>query len=93
MPEPLPLDLEQFVQDQLATGAYPSRDVLLADAIRRLRDIKSRLRRIRESAQRGMDEIDRGDGIQLADDKALAAFLEDIEAEVDGEIAGRKASE
>jgi Arc/MetJ-type ribon-helix-helix transcriptional regulator len=93
MPEPLPLDLEQFVQSQLETGAYPSREELLADAIRRLRDTKSRLQRIRENTQRGTDEIDRGEGIELADDGALAAFFDDIEAEVDREMAQQKDGE
>ena len=93
MPEPLPLDLEQFVQSQLETGAYPSREELLADAIRRLRDTKSRLQRIRENTQRGTDEIDRGEGIELADDDALAAFFDDIEAEVDREMAPQKDGE
>ena len=93
MPESLPLDLEQFVQDQLATGAYPSRGELLADAIRRLRDTKSRLERIRKTAQRGKDEIDRGDAIELTNDEALATFFDDIEAEVDREIAERRGGE
>ncbi len=90
MSDHLPLELEQFVKDQLAARAYPSRDELVADAARRLRDTKSRLQRIGETAQRGMDEIDRGDGILLADDAAIGAFFDEIEAEVDQEIPGRE---
>ena len=87
MPDTFPPDVERFVQQELASRAYGSRDELVADAVRLLRDSKGRLQQLREDIKGQLDLLDRGEGIELDDDEALAGLFDDIEAEVDREMA------
>ena len=76
----LPPDLEQFVLDQLATGKYQSSDDVLCDAVRLLREREQKLVALRAEINRGIEQLESGDCIELDSDSALEAFFDDIEA-------------
>lgn len=54
---------ETFIRDALASGLYQDRESLVADAVRLLRIEQETLGAIRE----GLDSIDRGEGVPLAE--------------------------
>jgi antitoxin ParD1/3/4 len=85
-----PPDLERLVQQELATGKYKSEDEVLLEAMRLLRDRETHLQQFRKNLRARLDRLDRGEGTEL-DDESLAAFLDEIEAEVEAESASERA--
>ncbi len=85
--------LQDLIQSELAAGQYASADELLLEAVRLLAEHNRRRRELRQEIQIGRDQLDRGEGIELESDEALGAFLEEIEAEVNAELAGETKSE
>ena len=75
----IPSDLEQFVQQQVATGQYHSQDEVVIAGLQILREVKCRQATLREQVQVGIDQLDRGEGIEL-DQNELRAFFDDIQA-------------
>ena len=75
----IPSDLEQFVQQQVATGQYHSQEEVVVAGLQILREVKSRQAALREDIQVGIDQLDRGEGIELSQDE-LRAFFDDIQA-------------
>ncbi len=61
MPETLSAQLEQLVQEELATGKYQSRDEVLLTAVRLLREQAQAIAGI----QRGLDSMERAGGLPL----------------------------
>lgn len=84
-----PPDLEQFVQQELASHAYGSRDDLVLAAVALLRDSKTGMEQLRSELTRRIEELDRGEAIDL-DSESLGPFFDEIEAEVDREFARQK---
>ena len=82
-----PLELQQLVQNELATGNYANEDEVLLNAMRALRDRQEALRQWRAEVQSRIDSLDRGEVIELEDEQALRAFAEEIKTE------GRRAYE
>ena len=89
MTETLPADLQQFVQEELAAGRYASPAEVIGEGLRLLRDRERRLQELRAEIQVGIDELERGEGIVIRDEQELAAFFEQIGAEVDAERSGQ----
>ena len=85
-----PPDLQQFVQEEVASGHYRSEDELVLEAVRYYRESNVRLQRLREEIRTSLEQLDRGEGIELADDAALEAFFDQIGAEVESELAAEK---
>ena len=85
-----PPDLEQFVQTELASGKYNSEEELVLAAVRLLHQRELHLRQFRDNLKKRLDRLDRGEGIQLEDDEALGTFFDEIEAEVNQELAVEK---
>jgi len=73
-----PPDLEEFVQQALASGRYRSADEVVYDALRLLREREMRLEELRRDIQVGWDQVDRGEVILLDDEAAEDAFYADI---------------
>ena len=90
MTEVLPPDLQQFVKQELANGAYQSEEELMVDAVRLLRDSHLAWKELQADVQSRLERLDRGDAIQIQDDDGLRTFLQGIEAEVKEELASEK---
>jgi putative addiction module CopG family antidote len=82
-----PPDLAQFVQQELASGKYQSEQELLHAAVRAMRDQEANLQRFRAGLRQRLDEIERGEVIELVGDDALRDFFAEIETEVNAEPA------
>jgi Arc/MetJ-type ribon-helix-helix transcriptional regulator len=90
MTEVLPPDLQQFVRQELANGAYQSEADLMADAVRLLRDSHLAWKDLQADVQSRLERLDRGDAIEIQDDDGLRAFLREIEAEAREDLASEK---
>ena len=79
MASAIPLDLEQFVQQQLSSGEYQSEEEVVTAGLHVLRELKRRQAEFRQDVQVGVEQLDRGEGIKLAPEE-LRAFFDDIQA-------------
>jgi putative addiction module CopG family antidote len=61
----LPADLEQFMEQELAAGKYASREELVAEAVRLLREREHRVNELREEILPALERLDRGEGEPL----------------------------
>ena len=74
----VPTEFQSFVTDAVASGRYRSEEELIAAALRLLEDRERKLAALRADLQVGLDELDRGDAIQLADAAARQAFFDNL---------------
>ena len=65
MSDVFPADIELFVQQELASQEYPSREDLVLDALRVLRELKTRHQQLREDVRRSIAQADRGETTPL----------------------------
>lgn len=61
----LPADLELWVDQLVGTGAYPSREAVVRDAIERLRNDQARFQELKGSFDEAVAELERGEGKPL----------------------------
>ena len=61
----IPQELEQYVQQELAKGEYQSEDELILDAVRVLRELKTRHETLRQDVQTAIAQSDRGESEPL----------------------------
>jgi antitoxin ParD1/3/4 len=74
----IPPELEQFVQQQLASGEYRSAEEVVGAGLRVLQEVKRRQEDFRKEVQIGVDQLDRGEGI-LLDRAGLRQFFDEIQ--------------
>lgn len=88
----LPPALARFVEEQVASGAYPDAESVVHEALlRRMPRADAdafRIERFNALVQVGLDELDRGEGIVVDD---IEAYLEGIVAEIEAESADKAA--
>jgi putative addiction module CopG family antidote len=88
----LPDTLDRFVQDQVASGAYPDAQAVLQAGVQKLEAETERERQKMErflaAVQVGLDQFERGEFVEVTD---LKAYLDEIDAEIDAEFATRAA--
>jgi antitoxin ParD1/3/4 len=89
----LPPDLEQFMQDQLAQGKYQSASEMLGVAVRLLRDREVHLETLRREVDRGIAELDAGEGIELNSEAEIEAFFDDIESRGQQRLSAKRTSQ
>jgi Arc/MetJ-type ribon-helix-helix transcriptional regulator len=77
MPDPLSPEVEQLVQQHLDGKEFQSADDVLLAALRLFEQYRSH-QRLRADVKEGFDQIERGDAVELGDDRALRAFFDDI---------------
>jgi antitoxin ParD1/3/4 len=71
-------EFEQFVFDAVAAGKYRSAEEVVADGLRLLRERE--IDALRKEIDVGLEQIERGEVIDIDDEVAHAALLEDIKA-------------
>ena len=72
MPNAFPPEIEQFVQQELAGRVYKSRDDLVIDAVRVLRELKLRHQKLKDDVQQAVAQADRGE-VTVLDPNATKA--------------------
>ena len=61
----IPRELEPFIRRELSTGEYRSKDELVVDAVRTLRELKRRHRQLKDDIRHAIEQLDRGQGKPL----------------------------
>ncbi|MBI3465730.1 MAG: type II toxin-antitoxin system ParD family antitoxin [Planctomycetes bacterium] len=84
----VPPEFQQFVQEQIVSGRYHSADEVVSNGPRLLQERERRLQELRAEIQPALDELDRGDAIDV-DDEGLRVLFDEIMSEVDRELAAR----
>jgi Arc/MetJ-type ribon-helix-helix transcriptional regulator len=79
MSYPFPVEIQQLLQQGLATGQYASEDEMLLEGLRLLRERDAHFQEFRERLQSRLDRLDRGEGIELENDAALRNFFDDVQ--------------
>ena len=79
MADLFPPDIEQFVQQELASQEYQSRDDVVLDALRVLRELKTRHQELRDDVQAAIAQADRGEVAPLD----IAAIKSELTQELD----------
>ena len=70
-------DLEEFIQSEISTGHFASREALIAAAISELRHRQSQLERLRQELALDDDSAD-GESVILETAEDFRAFAEDV---------------
>lgn len=85
-----PSEIQNLIQQELASGRYGSEDEVILEALRVLRAHDQRYLSLKRDVEARIDSLERGEGIELEGEEALGSFFDEIEAEVDAEIAASK---
>ncbi len=83
-------EIQSLIQEELASGRYQSEDEVILDALRVLRASQQRRLQWKRDVEARIDSLERGEGIELEGEEALGEFFDEIEAEVNAEIAARR---
>jgi antitoxin ParD1/3/4 len=86
----LPPEIEQYVHQAVANGRYPNEQEVVVDAIRLLQDSDLRYQQLRTEIREALASVDRGEGIEIDIDEELTAFFDEIEADVEAQLAAEK---
>jgi len=72
----IPPEFEDFVTHELAAGNYQTPEEVVSEGLRLLRERK--LYELRKDIGAAMEQLERGEGIDLEDEESLDGFFEDI---------------
>jgi putative addiction module CopG family antidote len=61
----IPADFGPFVEELVATGAYPTPEAVVTEALRRLQEDQAKIAELRSSLAEAVAELDRGEGTPL----------------------------
>jgi antitoxin ParD1/3/4 len=75
----IPQELRQFVDGAVASGKYRSPEEVVATALRMLQEREQKLMALRSDIAIGIAQLDRGEGLAVADEQAHLAFFDDID--------------
>ena len=75
-----PDDMEQFVQNAVASGKFRSREELVSAALTMFRNREEKLDRLREDIQIGIDQLERGEFTEISSSEEDSAFRESIKS-------------
>jgi antitoxin ParD1/3/4 len=77
--------LDQFVEDQVQSGSFQNASEVVRAGLRLLKrdaeEHERKLARLKAAVQEGLDELDRGEGIEVDD---LGAYFDELEAKASG---------
>lgn len=80
MSETLSPEVEKLVQEHIDGQRFTSANEVLLVAMRLLKEYRQYYhQRLGTEIKEGFDQIERGEGIELEDDKALRAFFDNIQ--------------
>jgi len=88
MASTVPPEFSQFIEQEIASGKFQSAEQVISEGLRLLRERERRRGELRQKVQLGLEQLDRGECVEL-DDESLGKFLDEIEDEVNRELAPR----
>jgi antitoxin ParD1/3/4 len=88
----IPVEFVPFVSRELASGKYGSEAEVVSAALRLLEQRERKLDALRAAIQVGVDQLERGEFVEIADDAALHAFFDDIQTRGAARLEGKNAN-
>ena len=89
----IPPDLQQFVHQVIDAGGYTSEAEVVGQALRLLQERQRRIEELRREIQPALDQLDRGEGIEIKGEEELRIFFEDIKARGRAELMAERESQ
>lgn len=86
----IPPELEEFVEREISSGKFRSREEVLAEGLRLLKEREQKLDRLREEIQVGLDQLERGEGTVIEDEESHQSFFNDLERRGLERLAAKK---
>lgn len=86
----IPAEFEPVIQGFLSQGTYRTEEEVVTEAIRMLQRRQERLDELREAIQPALEQLRRGEGIEVSEEN-LEAFFDDIAARGDARLKAREA--
>ncbi len=74
----IPSEFQPFVDQIIHSGSYKSEAEVVGTALRLLQDRQRRIEELRREVRAGLDQLDRGEGIELKNEEELRLFFDDI---------------
>ncbi|MCE5268250.1 MAG: type II toxin-antitoxin system ParD family antitoxin [Planctomycetaceae bacterium] len=74
----IPAELQPFVDQIIHSGSYNSEAEVVGGALRLLQERQRRVEELRREIQPALDQLNRGEGIELNTEEELRLFFEDI---------------
>lgn len=90
MTVPLPTELEQYVDEKIAAGAFASRDAFVVEAVRMYREFEFRHELLRTDIRAAIEEAERGMTAPLDIEAIRQELAEEIDEEGRPTCASRK---
>ena len=75
----IPPDLEAFVEREVASGKYRSKEEVISDGLRLLRERERKLDALRTDIRDGLDGLERGEGTVIHDEQSQHNLIAEIE--------------
>lgn len=88
----LPAEYEQFVQGEVASGRFHAPVDVVCEALKQYREQQQRLDTLKQEIKVGLDELRRGESIQIRSEAELDAYFDEIEVRGRARLAQRNAS-
>jgi antitoxin ParD1/3/4 len=89
----IPPDLQQFVHQVIDNGSFKSETEVVGQALRLLQQRQQKIEELRREIQPALDQLDRGEGIELKDEEELRLFFEDIKKRGRAELEAERESQ
>ncbi len=87
----IPSEFQRFVNQVIGSGSYTTESEVVGDALRLLQQRRQRIEELRREIQPALDQLDRGEGIELKNEEELDAFFEDIKTRGRAQLAAEPA--
>ena len=85
--------LDRFIEAQVSSGRYGNASEVVREGLRlierRKREEQARLRWLRGAIREGLDQIDRGEGVEFSSIGDLDRHIDQIGKEASAELAGK----
>lgn len=85
----IPPELKRFIDQQVASGRYTSAEEVVSAGLQLLRESSEQFEHLRQEVKRRIERLECGESIEL-DGESLGAFFDEIEGEVDDELAAQR---
>ncbi|MBU4272025.1 MAG: type II toxin-antitoxin system ParD family antitoxin [Planctomycetes bacterium] len=89
----IPSEFQRFVNQVIDGGSYTTESEVVGDALRLLQQRRQRIEELRREIQPALDQLDRGEGIELKNEEELDAFFEDIKSRGRARLAAERESQ
>lgn len=90
----LTVHLDQFVEERVTSGRYGNASEIVREGLRLLeqreKEEQAKLEWLRQAAQEGFNQIDRGEGIEFRSTEKLERYIDRIGSEVSAELRSKR---